>query len=263
MSVIKNNIKQFSNLFLNINFYILLKLIILGLFKKKGSTTFKGWKIKYTDGNSLVGMFHEIFYLEHYKFLSKVDNPVIIDCGANIGLSVLYFNSILKEPRIIAYEADPFVSAILEDNLSYNNCNAEIVQKAIWISNNEKLSFCSSGADAGTLFSDKNSILVDSIRLKDILDSYDRIELLKIDIEGAEVEVLKDCKDSLGHVDKIFIEYHSFSKSLQELDILLSILTKQDFRYKILPARKEKTPFILTEDKNNMDLQLNIFFYRK
>jgi FkbM family methyltransferase len=262
MSIIKSNLKKILTLFLNVNFYILLKLILLSVFKKRGIIRFKGLKIKYTDGKSLVGMFHEIFYLEHYKFRSKIENPIIIDCGANIGLSVLYFHSILKNAKIIAYEADPIIANVLKENLSSNNCDAEIVQKAIWINNNEKLSFSSSGADAGTLFSNENTIIVDSVRLKNILESYNRIELLKIDIEGAEIEVIKDCQDSLSHIDKIFVEYHSFSTSKQELDILLSIMSKQGFRYKILPARKEKTPFLVNTKHEQMDLQLNIFFFR-
>ena len=177
-------------------------------------------------------------------------------------MSVLYFHSILKNAKIIAYEADPIIANVLKENLSNNNCDAEIVQKAIWITNNEKLSFSSSGADAGTLFSNENTIIVDSVRLKNILESYNRIELLKIDIEGAEIEVIKDCQDSLSHIDKIFVEYHSFSTSKQELDILLSIMSKQGFRYKILPARKEKTPFLVNTKHEQMDLQLNIFFFR-
>jgi FkbM family methyltransferase len=263
MSVIKSNLNNIVKLILNVNFYILTKLIFLSTFKKRGVTKFKGYKVKYTDGKSLVGMFHEIFYLEHYKFESKSNNPIIIDCGANIGLSVLYFNSILKNSRIIAFEADPSISSILNENLTNNNCKAEIVQKAVWITNNEKLSFSSSGADAGTLFSNNNTIDVISVRLKDVLESFNKIELLKIDIEGAEVEVIKDCQESLKHVDKVFIEYHSFSDSKQELDEILSIMTRTGFRYKVLPARKEKTPFMFKKEKNVMDLQLNIFFFRK
>ena len=48
---------------------------------------------------------------------------------------------------------------------------------------------------------------VKTVRLKNFL--HRSIDFLKIDIEGAEYEVLKDCEEFLFNVDKIFVEYHS------------------------------------------------------
>jgi FkbM family methyltransferase len=262
MGLIKNNLNRIGRQFFNPKYYILLKLIFINLFKFKGITRFNGWKIKYIDGSSLIGMYHEIIYNEHYKFIPKNENPLIIDCGSNIGISVLYFNKTIKNVYILAIEADPEISSILKENLITNNCSAEIIQKVIWITNDEDLSFGNIGADAGSLFSVDNTIKIKSIRLKDLLKKYDAIELLKIDIEGAEIEVIKDCQNHLSHVDKVFVEYHSFSSSEQQLDILLSIMTRNGFRYKILPARKEQKPFLSFLKQENMDLQLNIFFFR-
>jgi FkbM family methyltransferase len=262
MGIIKNNLNRIASQFLNPNFYFLVKLIILNLIKKSGFIRLNGWKIRSIDVKSLIGMYHEIMYQEHYKFNQKSNSPLIIDCGSNIGLSVLYFNKTIKNAEIIAIEADPKIASILEENLKLNKCEAKIIQKAIWITNDEELSFGSIGGDAGSLFSEDNTTLIKSIRLKDILEAYSEIELLKIDIEGAEIEVMKDCQNNLNNVDKVFIEYHSFSSTEQQLDVLLSIMTKQGFRYKILPARKEKKPFLSVQNKETMDLQLNIFFYR-
>jgi hypothetical protein len=50
--------------------------------------------------------------------------------------------------------------------------------------------------------------MVESVRLRDYLDKP--IEMLKIDIEGPEYIILKDCEDVLFNVSYIFIEYHSF-----------------------------------------------------
>ncbi len=52
--------------------------------------------------------------------------------------------------------------------------------------------------------------MVRTVRLADYLIG-DRIDLLKIDIEGAEVPVLEDCAARLDWVDRVFVEYHSFT----------------------------------------------------
>ena len=45
--------------------------------------------------------------------------------------------------------------------------------------------------------------------------------MLKIDIEGAEFEVLDDCKNHLNNIENIFIEYHSSNKKPQQLHDIL------------------------------------------
>ena len=59
------------------------------------------------------------------------------------------------------------------------------------------------------------------------------VDFLKLDIEGAETTVIKDCADYLGNVDNIFVEYHSFLSEKQTLDELLNILKKTNFRVQI------------------------------
>lgn len=257
--IIKNNI----NTFFNRKLYFLLYLIANSFLRKKGKIRFQGLKIEYNDSTSLVGMYNEIILQECYKFIPTQNQPVIIDCGANIGISVLYFKKIIPSAKIYAIEADPAIFNILKKNITANQCDAELIEKAVWTSNDEILNFGGIGGDAGSLFANENCINVTSIRLKDFLEQFEEIELLKMDIEGAEIDVMKDCADSLSHINKVFVEYHSFTGKKQELDILLSIMTNQGFRYSILPARKERTPFINTHKNTFMDLQLNLFFYRQ
>lgn len=256
--IIKNNTKTFFNR----KFYFLIALIVKSLFRKKGFAKFQGAKIEYNDSTALVGMYNEIILHECYKFKPLHKNPVIIDCGANIGISVLYFKKLIPESNIYAFEADPAIYKILKKNIETNNCDAQLIERAVWTSNDELLTFGGLGGDAGSLFSKENCIQVKSVRLSDFLKTFDSIDLLKIDIEGAEIEVIKDCSNALFNVQKVFVEYHSFSDHKQELDVILNIMTNQGFRYSILPARKEKTPFLNIAKKPFMDLQLNLFFFR-
>ncbi len=87
--------------------------------------------------------------------------------------------------------------------------------------------------------------------------------MLKIDIEGAEYEVLKDCQDSLDSVKNIFVEYHSWNSDNQKLSEILSIFERNNFRYYIEGLTHRKHPFINRGEDKNMDLQINIFGVKK
>lgn len=256
-------IKDFLiNRILNRKFYFLNWLILLTNFKKKGRIKINGWKLTFNDSKALVGMYNEIIFQELYRFESQNEYPIIIDCGSNIGISVMYFYKRNPKAKITAIEADPHIADLLRKNLAENNVIAEIHQKALWKSSGELIAFGASGADEGSLFSTSHQIYVETIRLKDIICQYEYIDMLKIDIEGAEVEVLKDSKDLLSRVQNIFIEYHSFANRNQELNIILEILTQQEFKYTLIPARKIKQPFIFKGGQQVMDLQINIFGYK-
>jgi len=225
---------------------------------------FLSYKITVPDCLSFIWQFKEIFTDESYKFKSDNLTPVIYDCGANIGISCLFFKSIFPKARIKAFEADPKIAEILSKNLNENNIkDIELFPAAVWINNNG-IEFGLEGADASSIYSNKNKVKVNSVRLKELIETEQQIDMLKIDIEGAETEVLKDCKSSLGNVKNIFIEYHSFINKQQTLDEILQILNSSGFRYFIKQEADRKRPFLNRINKNNpeMDLQINIFGYR-
>jgi FkbM family methyltransferase len=211
------------------------------------------------DLPSFIWQFKELWTDEIYKFQSTTEKPIIFDCGANIGMSCLYFKTLFPNAKIKAFEADPMIANILERNLSKNGINdIEIINKAVWIDNNG-IEFGSEGADGGSINSSDNKIQIDSIRLKDLLEDEVKIDLLKIDIEGAEYHVLKDCSNSLNNVEKLFVEYHSWNNEHQKLSEILEIFERNGFRYYIEDIAKRKQPFINHAKEQNMDLQLNIF----
>ena len=73
--------------------------------------------ITIVDHLSFIWQFEEIFVDEIYKFNSKSSNPLIFDCGANVGTSCLYFKRIFPEARIKAFEPDPEIAKVLSSNL--------------------------------------------------------------------------------------------------------------------------------------------------
>ncbi|MFT6981247.1 MAG: FkbM family methyltransferase [Crocinitomicaceae bacterium] len=265
MGVISNTFNRSFKKFFTISYYGVLKLVLLSALKSKGAhgtTRALGFKVKYTDAFAMLGMYNEIVHQQHYEFKADSDSPTIIDCGSNIGLSLLYFHKLYPNSKLIGVEADPKIAEVLKENLSKNNCAAEIIEKALWSSSDEKLSFGSSGDDSGSLFSEDNTTTVETIGLKELLSQHKQIDLLKIDIEGAELEVIHSSKDLLENVKYMFVEFHSFPGKRQGLEDILKICSEQGFRYKILPAKRVVKPFIHSDQDKAMDLQLNVFFFR-
>jgi FkbM family methyltransferase len=231
---------------------------------KSEKVEFLSYKITVPDCLSFIWQFKEIFADESYKFNSDKLKPLIYDCGANIGISCFYFKSIYPQAKIKAFEADPKIAEILSANLKENNIlDIEVLPAAVWINDNG-IELGVEGADASSIYSKKNRVQINSIRLKEMIEGEQAIEMLKIDIEGAETEVLKDCKNSLESVKNIFIEYHSFTNQQQTLDEILQILKSNGFRYFIKQETDRQQPFLNRINKNNpdVDLQLNIFGYK-
>lgn len=226
--------------------------------------SFNGFKIFVPDTLSFIWQYKEIFADESYKFHNKSLNPVIFDCGANIGISCLYFSRHYPPAKIKAFEADPNIVKILNENLKKNNIeNVEVIGKAVWI-NCDSIELSLEGTDGASIYARKNLQRVPTTRLKNHLEKEIKIDMLKMDIEGAEYDVLKDCKNSLVNVENIFIEYHSFTDSDQKLSEILKILEENKFRYFIKTVNDREIPLINRKNKFNLslDLQLNIYGYK-
>ncbi len=223
-----------------------------------------GKKIKIPDFASFRSASNEIFNREIYKFRTETEKPYIIDCGANIGLSIIYFKKTYPNAEIIGLEPDKEIFKLLKSNVnSFGYNDVRLLEKAVWDKESEE-DFFSEGADGGRLSKKEESkkfIRVGTVRLRKYLEKP--VDFLKIDIEGAEVAVIRDCADLLPKVKNLFVEYHSFCNDEQELDILLNILNKAGFRYYIRNGGVlSQNPFFEKRDYAGMDMQLNIFACR-
>ena len=220
---------------------------------------FREMTLNVTDFISVANQLKEYFIDGRMNFESEIVSPVIYDCGANVGVSVMFYKKLFPLAIIKAFEPDPKVFKCLQQNMQQNKISdITLIDKAVWI-NNDGVEFGSEGADGGSVFFAGNKVFLPTVRLRDMLVSETRIDLLKMDIEGAEVEVLNDCKDQLNKIKYLFVEYHSWKNQPQQLDQLLSNMTEQGFRYYIHSiAEENKKPFIQKMTKNPMDIQLDI-----
>lgn len=256
-------VREYRN---NKRFRTFLKLQFVTANKKRYepcTVSFDGYIFEIPDILSFLWQYKEIFVDRSYEFNSSGKSKIILDCGANVGLSALFFSIHYPASEIIAFEADPEIAKYLNGNLQRNNIsNVKVISKAVWISN-DNLEFSADGADGGSVHSPSaNKIKVQSVRLKDVIDSYQSVDMLKVDIEGTEREVMNDCKDVLNKVENIFVEYHDFTNDKQYLSQLISILESNSFRYYISGAQGRKLPMQPDSKTNVMDLQLNIFAHK-
>lgn len=230
---------------------------------KLETTTLVNGRFRFVDSASFLFMYDEIFKKNIYSFNSAVTEPYIIDCGANIGLSIIYFKSLFPKASILAFEPDPKVYQVLRNNTS-DLTDVKVIKKALW-HEETTMEFFTEGADGGSLSLIPNKIETIEISTERLSAYVDRqVDFLKIDIEGAELNVLAECENKLHFVKNIFIEYHSFVDKKQELGVLISILERNNFRYHInSPGLSSGQPFIYRSTYNGMDMQLNIYAFKE
>jgi FkbM family methyltransferase len=222
-----------------------------------------GRPVSYTSPTELLHGLKEIFVDEIYK-QRLPERPYIIDCGANIGLSVIYMKRLYPDAEIVAFEPDKKNFELLNRNITaYNFKNVHPVQEAVWIENTT-LKFAGEGSMSSRIDTRASpaTVQVKAIRLKDYINR--KIDFLKIDIEGAEYQVLKDIAEDLHLVNNLFLEYHGSFNQGNELAEMISLISKKGFSYYIKEATSiYNSPFLISKSNEIIyDVQLNIFCFR-
>jgi FkbM family methyltransferase len=230
-----------------------------------GETELFGTPLWFSNTEGLFHSYEEIFKTRVYDFRAETDSPTIIDAGANIGLSVIFFKKLYPNCNIIAFEPDPDIFQLLVKNVqAHRFSNVDLRDVAAWI-NDDELTFYSEGSLSGSIKVDflgaGNVKKVKACRLKDVLTEFAGIDFLKIDIEGAETDVLTDIESELHRVEYLFFEYHSTYDRPQTLGDLLSLATRAGFRYVINGTHGPHLPFI-ERRSSTYDIQMNVSCFR-
>ena len=197
-----------------------------------------------------------------YQFPSIRPNPLIVDGGSNIGLSCIFFKQLYPESRILAFEPDSKLFSTLERNLEIWGCDEiELNCCALWTADGE-LTFMSEGADAGRFpqKGDTPNCVVRSVRLRDYLQ--EPVDMLKLELEGAETDVLLDCADVLSNVRNLYVGYHSFGTMPQTLHVLLGVLADQGFRVNVEGEKVVPNPLMNRPNDRGIDAHAVVFACR-
>jgi FkbM family methyltransferase len=174
-------------------------------------------------------------------FSGKTVDPVVVDCGSNIGLSILFFKALYPRARVIGFEPDPCTFAVLSENVNANKlCDVELHNIAL-AGDDRQIEFYISPEEAGSLMMSVHrerqpgaAITVAGRRLSSFVP--ERVDLLKMDIEGSEDVVMRELETwgMLSRIDQIHLEYHHhITPECNSMSEIFALLERNGFGYQV------------------------------
>ena len=162
-----------------------------------------------------IDIFYEIFYKEIYQLPNNLNKNLVIDAGANVGFAALFFLKLMPGATIHCIEPDPDNFTFLKKNLEAEIENGKV-----------KLIMAGLSGSDGVMNLASNSLKYNSnlveLPVEDAVHviTYSagtflktfvpgKVDLLKMDIEGAEESIFENDVSWLNNVDQLLIEFHS------------------------------------------------------
>lgn len=194
-------------------------------------------------------VFKEIFIEDFYNINSIIKkvpkNAIVVDVGANTGFFSYLLLSKLKNAKVFAFE--PFkknvqlINSTIERNSNIKN-NLTVIEKAVTDKHNEEIKFyVDENADQTSIasiynnFDERNTgfTIVKTTNLENILldNKLSRIDILKLDCEGAEYPILYNANDNLlKKIKLMLIEAHPLDNDEMNNDALVKYLNNKGFK---------------------------------
>jgi FkbM family methyltransferase len=172
--------------------------------------------------SSDIPTYEQVFIDREYDFLVQTQPNVIVDAGANIGLTSIYFANKYPGAKIIAIEPEQSNFVLLKENVEQYP-NIVPIQAALWDKNETinlidpglgKWGFMTEKSNSSKTLTSNNLHTVSALTVNKIMQDYNltKIDILKMDIEGAEKEVFSNTSSWIENVDSIIIELHERMK---------------------------------------------------
>lgn len=150
--------------------------------------------------------FREVLIEEVYRFPGEITPDTLLDIGANIGLTSLYYAEQYPLLAVVAVEPDPRNASLARRNLASVNA-AEVVEAAVSSCAGE-VAFASGPESTLGRVDPNGNMRVQAVTMGDLLDRLpgQRADLVKIDIEGGEGQLFSENCGWLDRVSSIIIE---------------------------------------------------------
>jgi FkbM family methyltransferase len=169
----------------------------------------------------------------------------IVDLGANVGFSARFLGECYPDARVIAFEPDPESFELAQRNLAGR---PQVSLRNLGVAGEPgplELHRFAAGSWSTSTFMSRHEVMetftAEAVTLDSIIDEVGDIDLLKIDIEGAEYEVLEACRQ-LDRVRCIIGEAHTIPGGRPER--LFALLG--DFQVSSERVQRGRGPFIAT-----------------
>ncbi|MBL8027464.1 MAG: FkbM family methyltransferase [Fibrobacteres bacterium] len=210
-------------------------------------------------------LLREIFLEETYGPKLSREDPIIIDCGANCGFATAFFKLVHPKAQIIAIEPAPSTHRQLQQNARENNWQqVQLIQAAcgyqrdfLDLIESNSTSLISS---SNPLRSSGATVRVPVIEVSKLIAQFPRIDLIKLDVEGAEHDVMQDLMmtKSFVSVERLAIEYHHrMGDPSCRLGSFLQTLENCGFTYSLVAGETSGARF------TNFFQDIMIYAYKK
>lgn len=144
---------------------------------------------------------------EEFVHLFLKEGDTFVDCGAHLGtLTITASKKVGLKGRVIAMEPTPSTFLFLKENINDNHCHNVIVHKLAVGEKIKSVRFKTSYISDMNHIDEEGGVEVQMTTLDHLLKNEKQITLLKLDVEGQELEALKGAKNILPKVSAIYFE---------------------------------------------------------
>lgn len=160
--------------------------------------------------------YYQVFKDREYDLKVDRSPETIIDAGANIGLASIYFAVRFPSATIIAIEPEQSNFEMLKKNVA-PYLNIVPINAALWNENKEIRLLDPGLGNSGFMTANddgqdaaESGLMVPAITVDRIMQQYrvERIDIFKIDVEGAEMEIFEEPSLWIDKVDSLVVELH-------------------------------------------------------
>jgi FkbM family methyltransferase len=200
-----------------------------------------GYRMRYLEAEWMRFLYREVFAEREYWFATDSARPVILDCGSNIGMAILFFKALYPDAVITAFEPAPWACAAIEETIRANDLKEVTLHNAALAETEGTLELFHDpkhpGSAVMSVFEDRmqgESVRVPAVRLSRYVTAP--IDFLKLDVEGSELPVLRDLVTSgaIAQVKQMVIEFHHhMSPNVDNMSECLAILEQHGFGYQL------------------------------
>ena len=180
---------------------------------------------------------NEIFSEKCYELAKRKKDIIVLDVGANVGMFSLYIKDFAR--KIYAVEPSRRCFECLKENTKDWD-NIEIFNVGFWNIKGKNFLYGKGEETPQTMvMGGENRELIDTVTIEEFIkeNKIEHIDVMKIDVEGAEYIILTDnsFKNIANRIDFIIGESHYFDRIMPEH--ILLVLEKVGFKAKLLPIK--------------------------
>jgi FkbM family methyltransferase len=193
--------------------------------------SFLHYAMRISDGLLSYILYKEIFFHQIYHFHCTHPDPLILDVGSDLGMSILYFKHLYPHARVIGFEPDPSFFHLLQENVARNGLeDVTLISTPLGVAADTRGALSSSLESARSV-ARENQVFGHIRPLSEFI--HEPIDLLKLTLGSGGLVVLQElaATDKLKQIKELVVGFINRPQEAQYLGPLLDLLAGEGFRY--------------------------------